>query len=1305
MRGRLTLVCGVAAALMLMLAGGCPQVTVDSPDTPGRIDPPVDVDTPISVFLSTSRPRLIRGNASQGQATLTARVSGATDLRWSYVLEFPGRSELENFSDIRGGLIEVQKNRAAIGENDVDINVTNSVTRDIVDIVRDPGLLETRIRVRVEAFRPSAGRTEQELQDLVETPADRADVVLVLARSASSLTVTAASEAEGGVTLEPALGTKRFDNLLVARMVGGSQFPSDVPATQCRADGDACCRFPRAGDQLTRYQVTWRQKGTLSDDPVCLLQAAPTDELVDSITALDDDALTGVVTSRLFFARPAATGNVAFEVEVTDAAGNSATSTVNVDFATREPLTVADAAPASPLVAPGKCVNLQANGQGGSGSYTIQFRTPRENLNDPNPDLRAVHGRLAPGQCTSALDTRTLVPAGESVRGATASFWAVKSDGTPDRGSVLITAVVSDGVSEDASTSFPIEMRADKQLSVDASFDVTAIDLNRFTILKATVGGGTSFPKTDIPTNRSSDGYMVCFRIELGPSNGTLACENISGFSCFLTNPGTAKEACVTGKSEGDYKVRYNASNIAGSDAVRVTLRDFFAEDELTRTANIAISPVGSQGGGGTPGVQQCPGGFVNLLATPADPLVCVARTDNMVVPPTRLSGSATAINASTMGGTAPFTYTFTLVGVLPADLAPGEGLGAIGAVTTQVSVSSCANGALNPSSTAQGTYFAPDTRVGNRTVLVTVKDQASPTDDASAFVEVYSPTASAGPDRVVTSADPLPTSLGGAPSGSGGDVDPLTFVWTDGPNSPSPGGTAFLVDPDGMDALSATASPNPLFDNAAAVGIYDLCLTVNDATGCTSAPDCLRVTVNVPGNCDDGNPCTMDAFVNNQCQNAPFSGTALDPTSDCRFVVCNFGFPSVPSNLLSGTACGSMADTDCDNPDTCDGLGVCLSNNAVPGTVCDAGMPAADVACEAQDTCDNMGQCVANFATQGTPCDDGVFCDGADTCLSGVCTPSNVNPCMGTTPACDEGSNMCVQCTSQGDCPSDGMACNGPESCNTTTHQCQSGPPVNCNDNVPCTMDSCNQANGACTNQLQPNTCLISGVCIADGMLNSMQSCEICDVTISTTAFTDLPPNTPCADEVPPDLCTDNICGSGQTSGVCLGQTAPNGTACNVDGDPCTFDTCMSGVCNAFNTAPCDDGDTCTTNDVCAGGVCAGDDCDDGLFCNGDETCVAGACMAGLSPGCTGTTPMCDEMVDMCVCEITQAGDSCDDGLFCNGDETCVAGACMAGQAPTCVGQTPECSEALDMCVECLSNMDCGGNTPTCNVATGVCF
>jgi len=94
---------------------------------------------------------------------------------------------------------------------------------------------------------------------------------------------------------------------------------------------------------------------------------------------------------------------------------------------------------------------------------------------------------------------------------------------------------------------------------------------------------------------------------------------------------------------------------------------------------------------------------------------------------------------------------------------------------------------------------------------------------------------------------------------------------------------------------------------------------------------------------------------------------------------------------------------------------------------------------------------------------------------------------------------------------------------------------------------------------------------------------------------------------------------------------------ACTVDGDcsdanPCTDDACVAGHCATTpNAAPCDDGDLCTSNDVCADRRCGGQavagcclsdcDCDDGNACT-DDACntSTGSCVVTITCGISGS-------------------------------------------------------------------------------------
>jgi cysteine-rich repeat protein len=126
---------------------------------------------------------------------------------------------------------------------------------------------------------------------------------------------------------------------------------------------------------------------------------------------------------------------------------------------------------------------------------------------------------------------------------------------------------------------------------------------------------------------------------------------------------------------------------------------------------------------------------------------------------------------------------------------------------------------------------------------------------------------------------------------------------------------------------------------------------------------------------------------------------------------------------------------------------------------------------------------------------------------------------------------------------------------------------------------------------------------------------------------------------------CDDgNVTGGDCCSAVCGAEAA--GSACMDDGNLCTDDECDgAGACtHPANSAPCNDHDGCTTNDVCSGGTCSGtllapwvnefDYDDNAVPLNGDRdefieiagpagTDLGGyqiASVEGAGPGCLGT-------------------------------------------------------------------------------------
>ncbi len=154
--------------------------------------------------------------------------------------------------------------------------------------------------------------------------------------------------------------------------------------------------------------------------------------------------------------------------------------------------------------------------------------------------------------------------------------------------------------------------------------------------------------------------------------------------------------------------------------------------------------------------------------------------------------------------------------------------------------------------------------------------------------------------------------------------------------------------------------------------------------------------------------------------------------------------------------------------------------------------------------------------------CDDANACNGLETC-----DPATGSCLGGNSPVCD-----------------DGLFCNGLETCDTATG-CIAGLPVDCDDGVPFTADSCNELLDICEHVI--NTALCDDGVFCNGI-------EIWDAVAGCLPGT--PPN--CT--VLSDQCNTGICD--EIAGSCAVAALPNGTACD-NGDPCAGDTCAAGLCD----------------------------------------------------------------------------------------------------------------------------------------------
>ncbi|MBM4345758.1 MAG: hypothetical protein FJ100_20485 [Deltaproteobacteria bacterium] len=202
-------------------------------------------------------------------------------------------------------------------------------------------------------------------------------------------------------------------------------------------------------------------------------------------------------------------------------------------------------------------------------------------------------------------------------------------------------------------------------------------------------------------------------------------------------------------------------------------------------------------------------------------------------------------------------------------------------------------------------------------------------------------------------------------------------------------------------------------------------------------------------------------------------------------------------------------------------------------------------------------------------------------------------------------------------------------------------------------------------------------------------------------------------------DACTTKDQCSG---GACAGT----GTLLCDDENPCTADKCnpLAGCLNppVAPSTTCDDGDPCSSGDVCVGGKCqpgiaicqcqTSADCaakDDGDLCNGTLYCDKGAgppytckpnpatvvtCSTANDSACQENT--CAPATGQCKLVLAPANTPCTDNNACTTGDFCDAGACLGGTNTCTCKQDSDCAGKED-------GNACNG-VLFCNKATAQC-
>jgi hypothetical protein len=354
-----------------------------------------------------------------------------------------------------------------------------------------------------------------------------------------------------------------------------------------------------------------------------------------------------------------------------------------------------------------------------------------------------------------------------------------------------------------------------------------------------------------------------------------------------------------------------------------------------------------------------------------------------------------------------------------------------------------------------------------------------------------------------------------------------------------------------------------------------------NDGDACTendgcSTGQCTGDTVD----CDDGNPCTLD-----DCD--PAAGCTYDSATSEQ-AACSDGNACTVGDICAGGLCvpGELIDCDdgnvctndsCDiasgfcknanNNQPCDGVLPCVSGPVCSNGACTGGTKQTDC-CALNGDCDDANPCTSDACAadgsctstkiSGLACEDGSACTIGDKCQLGACTAgaklgcSDGEPC--TLDYCVPASGCANLVLVSGPC-SDGDACNGLEMCNKDG--CQPASPPDCDDNNPCTIDTCNSDKGCQNASLQPGkVCDDGSPCTTGDACDGLGSCKGTPVQGVDGCCTSV------------DDCDD---GYGCTSDFCDTNAALCGHVpidCAVE-DGCTVGYCADGSCTT--EATCD--------------------------------------------------------------------------------------------------------------------------------------
>ncbi len=307
---------------------------------------------------------------------------------------------------------------------------------------------------------------------------------------------------------------------------------------------------------------------------------------------------------------------------------------------------------------------------------------------------------------------------------------------------------------------------------------------------------------------------------------------------------------------------------------------------------------------------------------------------------------------------------------------------------------------------------------------------------------------------------------------------------------------------------------------------------------------------------------------------------------------------------------------------------------------------------------------------------------------------------------------------------------------CNQTTHVCDVVTTTacagdgDCDDNNPCTIDTCTGTVCANTPTIGLGCCLTAATCLgANGCQTAVCSDSECGFVAKSGGTGCCNVGSDCAGTA---TCTANTCSCPAGKTYCPTVGCVSGSACCVNADCSGGNVCSDGSC------VCPAGDkSCGATCVPTSGCCSAAECTVGNGCQSATCSSAGVCGVTSSGGagcCNGNTDCgggstCDTASNRCVCGggqklcagATPGADVCTSGCCTASDcaaipngtvtcdtstHTCVAGSCDATFhicSGACVSNGSVNSCGATSCTACPAGDSC--QTPACNASTSCGF